>query len=395
MLSAGSGGSARLGLNAGVDLLSHRMEGARILVEERSAGEQNRGHDTDSDVVHEWCCHATVGIEEAFDYYRRSFICRFCNRRLLHYESKTHYVAERWREAGKHLVAKHNFGGCNSFLSYQSEAEFREHILGYHSMSVINEPFIQGHQIPRGQSRFRRGIEYDTQVLAGRDEAVKFELIYQASIDTFLADWDNETAFWRLEDSSTEDTQLWQMTRQLELKIACLEEQSIVSGHDFNCIRYFMKHLRLSRKEPARQNDQDTTNHDQTKGHLPTPHPTHEEATNTSIIPYQRYRASIRARLPISPPSKDTGALEKPPTPRNDKINSWLYDVLKHSRTTRILMRYATNTETPQVPGMQEWLDNVSEFWDKDEANAEVEQPGDKSDGAFDSLNTVETQIAL
>lgn len=75
---------------------------------------------------------------------------------------------------------------------------------------------------------------------------------------------------------------------------------------------------------------------------------------------------------------------------RRERINLWLYEILRESHTTRVIMRDLTMDRHAYVLGMRIWLEEVLKAWDVDEAAAGVEQPYDLSDGAVDSRDSLE-----
>ena len=53
------------------------------------------------------------------------------------------------------------------------------------------------------------------------------------------------------------------------------------------------------------------------------------------------------------------------------------------------------NTDAPQMPDMQKWLEKVLEYWGKDEAATGIDEPYGTSDGTLDSRDSIRTGSAL
>ena len=58
-------------------------------------------------------------------------------------------------------------------------------------------------------------------------------------------------------------------------------------------------------------------------------------------------------------------------------------------------MRYAMNTDAPQMPDMHKWFEKVLEYQGKDEAATGIDELYETSDGALDSRDSVRTGSAL
>ena len=112
------------------------------------AGAGNGDDDANSDAEFEWYYDAALGIEEAFEDVADTLTCQFCRKEF-------DCCDEGWYGARKHLVEQHNFGGCNLFLPYHSEPQFRAHLVEHHSMNVSDAPLIHSYQLPRLQVAFR------------------------------------------------------------------------------------------------------------------------------------------------------------------------------------------------------------------------------------------------
>ena len=112
---------------------------------------------------------------------------------------------------------------------------------------------IHNYHLPRHTSRFHRGMESDLQILAEADEAAESELIYQASLQAMFEDLGRFHADWCTKNSSAEGRRNLQFPWQVEVTVACLEEYSIVNGHDFDCFAYFWQYLKSRNHTPKQQ----------------------------------------------------------------------------------------------------------------------------------------------
>ena len=375
-VSAGSGAMAKLSPDISKESSLHYQTGAGTLAQASNGDHYDR---TDADF--EWCCDAILGIEEAFGDYGNTIICRYCRKQI-------DYCNDGWYGAGKHLVERHNFGGCNLFLPYYSEPQFRKHLVEYHKMSVSDDIFVFNHQLPRRTTRFNRGIESDIQILTDADEAAESQLIYKASLDALISNLTRADATLSFADSLKEDKQAMQNAWQLEWEVACLEENSIVHGHDFDCFGYFWQYLTRSSGEQALDSEQLRTSKDP----LSINFQPEQTVITRSPRPLLEYISSVQRYNSPFLLNRDPESQRKLLSLMRDSINDWLWDILKCSCTTRIFMRYAMHADSLQVPDMREWLEKVLDYWDKDGTATGRDKPYETSDGALDSRDSLRTR---
>ena len=239
-------------------------------------------------------------------------------------------------------------------------------------------------------------MESDLQILAEADEAAESGLIYQASLQTMFKDLGRFHADRCTKNSSREGRRNLQFPRQVEVTVACLEEYSIVNGHDFDCFASFWQHLKSSNKDPELQENHTPKQQPASEEHRPSaafqPNETVDRCSLRILSPYV---SSVQVYAP--PVLLDTYAQPRDHNPSRKKvpINSRLLDVLICSCTTKILMRYAMNTDAPHMPDMHKWLEKVLEYRGKDEAVTGIDEPYETSDGALDSHDSVRTGSAL
>lgn len=78
-----------------------------------------------------YSCHTVVGIEEGFV----ENMCIYCGK---HFGSGIQEPID-WRVRGLHLSRDHNFGGCESDISFHSQDECRRHLERYHNAPYVHQ----------------------------------------------------------------------------------------------------------------------------------------------------------------------------------------------------------------------------------------------------------------
>ena len=114
---------------------------------------------------------------------------------------------------------------------------------------------------------------------------------------------------------------------------------SIVNGHDFDCLAYFWQYLKSSSKGPELQENHNPKQQPPAEELRPSaafqPNETVDRCSLRILSPYV---SSMQAYAPPLLLDKYAQPRDQNPSRKKDPINSWLRDVLICSCTTRILM---------------------------------------------------------
>lgn len=298
----------------------------------------------------EWSCDTLPGIENSFDESSTDqAICKYC-------EEPFDTRSTDWYVRGKHLADAHHFGQCNLLLSYPTSDHFKEHLFEFHRMSGHKWPeLIDEHKRPTTIYHFHRGEESKSQRTMQIDEAAETEGIYHARMTTILHHTEDALSNARI--SKAPIPGLTQLQWHLEREIACLQEEFIVGGYTFEALKYpvglFISNLDADSKSRT------------------------ISASNTT--PEYQFEA---------PKFKDKAS-------KRSCINLWLYEILRSSNTTKLVLRDISKAAGPDDLGTEAWIQGVLKYWTQDEAATGPDQIYVPSDGAVDSRDSLEIQWVL
>ena len=295
----------------------------------------------------EWCCDTLPGIEDGFDEpSTNEAVCKYC-------EELFDTRSTDWYIRGKHLADAHHFGQCNLLLSYPTSDQFKEHLAEFHRMSGHERPkFIDEHKRPTTIYQFHRGEESKGQRMMQIDEAAETEGIYHARMTTILKEI--EDAFSNARVSTAPVLDLTRLLWHLEREIACLQEEFIVSGHTFEALEYPVELVIPSLDADSKS----------------------RMLSESNAVP--EYQMAV-------PKFKDEAS-------KRGCVNLWLYEILRRSSATKIVLRDIRKAVGPNDLGTEAWIQDVLKYWTKDEAATGPDQIYVPSDGAVDSRDSLEAQ---
>ncbi|CZT40593.1 uncharacterized protein RSE6_00250 [Rhynchosporium secalis] len=262
----------------------------------------------------QWGCDAVSGIEEAFE----GDMCIYCCKRF-----PEQGLDANWKARGQHIAREHYFGACNLGMTFSSWMSMKQHLSEFHDLSAEageRDTECLFSCPSRSLPIFQRNLEDKIQVMKLFDEKTASSNILSVAFASAMNKFDIKSELQLLKtcfrgsilkNNGGVREKISSLIRQY---LAYLIEELVVEERD-----------EMPGKIPDLPSDSAVFNYTSVLGSM--------LLILTEEIEAKRWKDKIEPLFASSTASYVAESLA-----RNDRINPWLFNVLRHSNNTRHLV---------------------------------------------------------
>ncbi|XMA15873.1 hypothetical protein WAI453_008664 [Rhynchosporium graminicola] len=389
----GSGGASESSLQSIHESISSLASSFSQLVAKLPTGQQNNNllkceaspipqmFDTP-----QWGCDAVSGIEEAFE----GDMCIYCCKRF-----PEQGLDADWKARGQHIAREHYFGACNLGMTLSSWMSMKQHLSEFHDLSA--EACERDTEClfscpSRSLPIFQRNLEDKIQVMKLLDEKTASSNILSVAFASAMNKFDMKSEL-QLLKTCFRGSNL-KNNGGVREKISSLVNSGWIDSMVLNLwqIRQYLAYLieelvveerdEMPGKIPDLPSDSAVFNYTSVLGSM--------LLILTEEIEAKRWKDKIEPLFASSTASNVAESLA-----RNDRINPWLFNVLRHSNNTRIIVSEQFGPDIKVCSDMYPWISSAIQFWFTDGTAITAGEGHLVSDGAVDSRdNLLESPVS-
>ncbi|CZS97519.1 uncharacterized protein RCO7_00202 [Rhynchosporium graminicola] len=389
----GSGGASESSLQSIHESMSSLASSFSQLVAKLPTGQQNNNllkceaspipqmFDTP-----QWGCDAVSGIEEAFE----GDMCIYCCKRF-----PEQGLDADWKARGQHIAREHYFGACNLGMTLSSWMSMKQHLSEFHDLSA--EACERDTEClfscpSRSLPIFQRNLEDKIQVMKLFDEKTASSNILSVAFASAMNKFDMKSEL-QLLKTCFRGSNL-KNNGGVREKISSLVNSGWIDSMVLNLwqIRQYLAYLieelvveerdEMPGKIPDLPSDSAVFNYTSVLGSM--------LLILTEEIEAKRWKDKIEPLFASSTASNVAESLA-----RNDRINPWLFNVLRHSNNTRIIVSEQFGPDIKACSDMYPWISSAIQFWFTDGTAITAGEGHLVSDGAVDSRdNLLESPVS-